>query len=106
MGSEARRWSRRGGGSGRPPGGRGRGYRARSAGWGGGGGGGGGSAAGLGEDGVEHIEHEALLGAGEAAELLELVLELRGGAALAGCPGQKLHPRRRGDRGTVFSRPP
>jgi len=40
------------------------------------------------EDGLEHVEHEALPGSRQAAELLEVTLELGGGAALAGAIGQ------------------
>lgn len=42
------------------------------------------SASGLLEDGVEHLGDEALLGAGEPADALELTLELGRGTALAG----------------------
>ena len=40
------------------------------------------------EDGLEHVEHEALAGPGQAAKLLEVALELGGRAALAGAIGQ------------------
>jgi len=41
------------------------------------------------EDAVEHGEDDALLGGGEAAEALELALELGGGAAFPGrCAGR------------------
>ena len=40
------------------------------------------------EDGVEHVEHEALAGAGHAAELLEVALELGGRPAFAAAIGQ------------------
>lgn len=44
----------------------------------------GGLSAGLLEDGVEHLEDEALAGAGELGDALELLLELGGGSSLGG----------------------
>jgi len=46
------------------------------------------SAAGLLEDGFEHVEDEPLAGPGQAAELLEVALELGGRPAFAGAIGQ------------------
>lgn len=40
------------------------------------------------KDGFEHVEHEALASSAQAAELLEVALELRGRPALAGAIGQ------------------
>ena len=41
-------------------------------------------AAGLGEDGVEHLDDEALLGSRQALDPLDLLLQLRSGSALGG----------------------
>jgi hypothetical protein len=38
----------------------------------------------LGEDGVEHLDDETLLGARQTLDTLDLLLQLRGGAALGG----------------------
>ncbi len=43
----------------------------------------------LGEDGVEHLNDEALLGLRQLADALELLLELRGRAALLGGSGDR-----------------
>jgi Phage integrase family len=40
------------------------------------------------EDGLQHVEHEALASPGQAAELLEVTLELGGRAAFAAAIGQ------------------
>jgi hypothetical protein len=38
----------------------------------------------LGEDGIEHLDDETLLGARQTLDTLDLLLQLRGGAALGG----------------------